>query len=83
MDLTNKMIYVPSVRLYRDSYGTGPGQIIKAGIYQCYKHVHDPGRVAPISIKDLGWVKCYYTGQMYLSFPGIYKCDSDEKFENL
>jgi hypothetical protein len=58
-ELLNKYVAIPAERLYRDSYGEGPGRIQPAGIYKV-NHVREGG-LCPIHIcsdsGDLGWIK--------------------------
>ena len=79
MSLQGQKVQIPTVRLYRDSEGNGPGQIVQSGIYLCT--YYNPGSVAPIHIDNLGCVKCYPTGHILTSYPSIYVCDSNETFK--
>ena len=80
MSYVNIKVKIPSVTLYSDSDGNGPGEIVNAGIYYCNNYKKE--KIAPMHISNdsgnLGWVKCYYTGQMLISNPPIYVCDSKE-----
>ena len=82
MSLSNIKIQIPSVRIYSDSDGNGPGKIVDAGIYYCNNY--QKGKIAPIHISnnsgDLGWINCYYTGKILVANPPIYVCDSRESF---
>ena len=78
MNVAGKLVKIPSCRLYSDSYGCGPGKIIRAGTYTCTRYI--PGRIAPMHIEDLGWVKCCPNGLSLLSNPPIYVCESSEAF---
>jgi len=75
-DVEGKNVRIPASRLYRQSNGIGPGQIIPAGTYLC--SIYNPGAIAPIHIDQMGWVKCYPTGFMYPTHPNIYQCESSE-----
>ena len=79
MSLQGQKVKIPAVRLYIDSEGNGPGQIVSSGIYTCT--FYKPGSVAPIHIDNLGWVKCYTNGQLLTSSPPVYVCDSNESFQ--
>ena len=81
MNLEGERISIPSVRLYSDSYGNGPGKITPSGIYTCTRHI--PGNVAPIHIDNLGWIKCYPNGMMKTSCPPVYICISNEGFTSV
>ena len=76
MDVEGKRVNIPGCRLYSDSYGTGPGKIIRSGYYTCTRYI--PGRSAPMHIEGLGWVKCYPNGTILTVDPPIYNCDCDE-----
>ena len=78
MSVEGQSVKIPCVRLYSDSYGKGPGKTISVGIYTCTRYI--PGRIAPMHINGLGWVKCNPTGLMLLRQPPIYVCQSDESF---
>jgi len=76
MSLEDQYVEIPSVRLYRDSEGNGPGKIVESGVYLCT--YHKPRAVAPIHIEHLGWVKCYPNGIVKLSDPPIHVCEASE-----
>ena len=76
MSLIGENVQIPTVRLYRDSEGHGPGKIVNAGIYECT--YYNPGAIAPIHIEDLGWVKCYPNGLTLQSNPPVYVCEASE-----
>ena len=78
MSLIGCRVQIPSVTLYSDSEGNGPGNIINGGIYTCTNY--KPENIAPIHIENLGWVKCYPTGMIKTSYPPIYMCDSNESY---
>ena len=76
MSLEGKLVDIPSVRLYRDSEGHGPGKIVPSGVYKCT--YYNPGEVAPIHIENLGWVKCHPTRIVKQSYPPIIVCEASE-----
>ena len=76
MNLIGENVQIPTVRLYRDSEGHGPGKIVNAGIYECTNY--KPGKIAPVHIEDLGWVKCRPNGLILLSYPPIHVCEASE-----